>query len=293
MPGTSVNGVTIYYEVHGSGFPLVWSHEFGGAHDSWTPQIKHFERGYQVIVYNNRGYPPSGVPHGDEHYSQDRLVEDLHGLLEHLGLSRAFVGGLSMGGNVALNFGLRYPDKCAGLIVAGAGTGSTNPTRFAAETAALAERLEREGIEGWAGEYAEGPTRIQFKRKNPEGWRVFRDSLLKHSADGSARIIRNVQGKRPSVFSLEDGLRNLQVPTLIIAGDEDDPCVEPSVFMKRTIPNSGLVFFPQTGHTVNLEDPDRFNREVEGFLSAVEAGRWATREYGSGVGFLADEAAYG
>ena len=79
---------------------------------------------------------------------------------------------------------------------------------------------------------------------------------------------------RPTIYALEDKLRKLQVPTLIMIGDEDEPCIEPAIFMKRNIPRSGLAVLPQSGHAINLEEPDLFNRTVLDFLTAVEAGRW-------------------
>lgn len=290
MPKALINGVNIHYEVTGAGFPLVWSHELAGSYESWDAQVNYFSRRYQVITYNNRGYPPSDVPVGDQHYSQDLIVDDLYKLLLHLGIRQAYVGGLSMGGGVTIAFGLAHPDMAKALIVAGAGTGSTDPERFSQEADELAHRLERDGILRWAEEYAGGPTRVQFKRKDPKGWERFQASLTAHSAQGKAFIVRNVQGKRPSLFALESGLRQLQVPTLIIAGDEDDACLEPGLFLKRSIPRSGLVIFPQSGHTVNLEEPALFNQVVSDFLMAVEAGRWPPRDRGTGVGFLSGAA---
>ena len=193
-----------------------------------------------------------------------------------------------MGGSIALHFALAHSEMCRALVLAGAGTGSTSREQFAQETSAVAERLEREGIEGWAAEYAEGPTRTQLKRKDPKGWELFKRSLLAHSPKCSAYTIRNVQGKRPTIFSLGEELRQLEVPTLVIVGDEDDPCIEPGIFMKRRIPRCGLVMLPQSGHTVNLEEPGLFNAAVSDFLTAVEAGRWGERDRGSGVSFLAD-----
>ena len=159
----------------------------------------YFARRYQVITYNNRGYPPSDVPEGDQAYSQEQSVDDLYKLLQHLGIEQAYIGGLSMGGSIALHFGLAHSEMCRALVVAGAGTGSTSREQFAQETSAVAERLEREGIQGWAAEYAEGPTRMQLKRKDPKGWELFKRSLLAHSPKGSAYTIRNVQDKRPTV----------------------------------------------------------------------------------------------
>ena len=101
--------------------------------------------------------------------------------------------------------------------------------------------------------------------------------LSAHSAVGSALTFRGFVMNRPTVFALEDKLRSLHVPTLIMIGDEDEPCIEPAIFMKRTIPKSGLAVFPQSGHAINLEEPDLFNRTVIDFLTAVEANRWAER----------------
>ena len=278
MPHTSVGGVNIYYEVTGEGFPLVWAHEFAGAYQSWDPQVKFFSRRYQVVTYNARGYPPSDVPTEPEAYSQAQAVEDLRALLEHLGIRQAFVGGLSMGGGLALHFGLTHPDIARAIIVASAGTGSVNEAKWQQEAEASASRFVGEGMEAVAGDYASSPSRLQFKRKDPKGWEEFRDALAEHSSLGSALTFRGIQMKRPTIFALEQRLRRLQVPTLIMIGDEDEPCVDPAVFMKRNIPGAGLVVFPQSGHTINLEEPDLFNRHVHDFLTSVEAGRWPSRE---------------
>ncbi len=128
-----------------------------------------------------------------------------------------------------------------------------------------------------AAMYARGPTRVQFMDKDPRGWQAFADQLAEHSALGSALTLRGVQGHRPSVYALEAQMRQLRVPTLIMTGDEDEPCLEPALFMKRTIPTAGLVVIPKSGHTINLEEPATFNREVNDFLTAVEAGRWSPR----------------
>jgi len=110
--------------------------------------------------------------------------------------------------------------------------------------------------------------------------------LADHSPLGSALTFRGVQGKRPSVFDQQTHLRGLTVPTLILYGDEDEPCIDASVFMKRSIPSAGLMMLPQTGHTLNLEEPDLFNRAVMDFLTAVEEGTWAQRDVKSETGYL-------
>ena len=284
------NGVNIYYEETGEGFPLVFAHELAGSYESWRAQVRYFSRRYRVITYNARGYPPSDVPQRVEDYSQEQAVEDLYQLLRYLEIEQAHVGGLSMGGNMALFFGLRHPEAAKSLIVAGAGTGSTNPDAFRQQSIGYAERLEAEGMAG-LGDYARGPTRIRFLNKDPMGWGEFAELFSRHSAQGKALTLRGYQARRPSIFTLDAELRAMQAPTLIILGDEDDPCLEPAIFLKRRIPRCGMVALPQTGHACNIEEPDLFNRSVADFLTAVEAGRWDPRDAGSGVGFTspADE----
>ena len=277
MPKAPVNGIQLYYESTGEGFPLVLAHEFAGDFRSWEPQVRYFSRYYRVITYNARGYPPSDVPSDEDAYLQEMAVEDLRGLLEHLGIELAHIGGLSMGGTLALNFGLTYPEMAKSLIIAAAGSGSTDAEAWRANVFAQSRGMEERGMAFMEG-YSQGEARVQLRRKDPRGYREFTDQFLSHSSLGSALTFRGVQGKRPPVFALEERMRALTVPTLIMLGDEDEPCIEPSIFMKRCIPTSGLVMFPQAGHAINLEDPDLFNRSMQDFLTAVELGKWARRE---------------
>ena len=275
MPTFSANGVEIYYEVTGQGYPLIWSHEFGGSYDSWEAQVKFFSRRYQVITYAARGWPPSDVPEDPTAYNQDIVVNDLYLLMRHLNISEAHIGGLSMGGSVALNFGIAHPEMAKSLIVASAGSGSTNRDTFLSTGQSMADRLLSEGMVPVAKDYGTTNIRVQLRRKDPMGFETFARLLSEHSATGSALTYQGFVMNRPTVFELEDKLKSLRVPTLIMIGDEDEPCIEPGIFMKRTIPVSGLSCFPQSGHAINLEEPDLFNRTVLDFLTAVEAERWA------------------
>jgi pimeloyl-ACP methyl ester carboxylesterase len=278
MPAARINGVHLHYEITGSGIPLVFVHEFAGDGRSWDPQVRFFARRYQVITYNARGYPPSEVSEGLDAYSQDTAVDDLHGLVRHLALPPAHICGLSMGGYAALHFGLRYPALARSLVVAGCGYGSDDQAQFRRDAEELGRRIEAEGMAAIGAMYAQGPTRVQFMNKDPQGWKAFADALARHSSVGSARTMLGVQGRRPSVYDLRDALTRLVVPTLIVNGDEDDPCLAPGVFMKHHIRTSGLLVLPKTGHTMNLEEPELFNRAVLDFLTMVEAGRWLPRD---------------
>ena len=280
MPLAAMNdGTRLYYESTGSGYPLLFSHEFAGDYRSWEPQVRYFARRYRVIAYNARGYPPSDVPEDVGAYSQARAMDDIAQLLEALQVPQAHVVGLSMGGYATLHFGLNYPQMARSLVVAGCGYGSVEGDRqkFQQDTAQVAQRIQNDGMPAMAAVYAKGPTRVQFEDKDSRGWQEFADQLAGHSATGAALTMRGVQGQRPSVYELEAQMQQLQVPTLIVTGDEDEPCLEPGLFMKRVIPTSGLVVVPKTGHTINLEEPESFNRIVSDFLIAVESGQWQAR----------------
>jgi pimeloyl-ACP methyl ester carboxylesterase len=279
MPTALVHGINLYYEEAGSGYPLLFCHEFAGDCRSWEPQVRYFSRRYRVITYNARGYPPSDVPEDVSAYSQRQAVEDIVGLMRHLQLPDAHLVGLSMGGYAVLHLGLNYPSLARSLVVGGCGYGSVaeDRSKFQQDVEQTAMRITRDGMPAMAEFYSRGPTRVQFSDKDPRGWQEFAEQLAEHSALGAALTFRGVQAQRPSVYELEAQMRQLQVPTLIIIGDEDEPCLEPALLMKRAIPTSGLVVLPKSGHTINLEEPDAFNRAINEFLTAVEAGKWGLR----------------
>lgn len=279
MPTFSSDGVEIYYQTAGEGYPLVMAHEFAGDMTSWEPQVHYFTRRYQVITYCHRGYPPSEVPDNLEAYSLEMQVEDLYRLLQHLGIGQAHISGLSMGDGVALNFAIAHPEMCRSLVIASAGAGSDSDgqVRQVESWRSLSEYMVNEGMEKFSDVYAKGATRLQFLRKDPEGWAKFRSGLAHHSALGSSMTMSGVMMKRKTIYQLEKELKNIRIPTLVMIGDEDSPCVNPAIFMKRNIPGAGLAVFPQAGHTINLEEPELYNRTVSEFLISVEAGKWVIR----------------
>lgn len=279
MPEAQINGLNFYYEECGEGQPLLFAHEWGGDHRSWEAQVRFFARRYRVITFNARGYPPSAVPLDVTSYSQRLAVDDIKGVLDHLAIPKAHVCGLSMGAYATLIFGLTYPERAFSLTVAGGGYGSaTDRDAFRKITIDMAERLERDGMAAIAATYSHGPTRVQFLRKDPKGWQQFHDHLAAGTATGRALTLRGVQMTRPSFFELERDFERLFVPVLVMVGDEDDPAIEPSLLLKRKAPAAGLVAFPNSGHTINLEEPDLFNRALLDFLTAVDGGRWPSRQ---------------
>jgi pimeloyl-ACP methyl ester carboxylesterase len=281
MPHVSTSdGVRLHVEETGQGRPVLFVHEFAGDHRSWEPQVRALSRRYRCITYAARGYPPSDVPEDPAAYSQARAVDDAIAVLDALDVDRAHVVGLSMGGFATLHLGLRHPDRARSLVVAGCGYGA-QPERqqtFREESNVVADAFAAEGAAVVAERYAVGPARVQFQNKDPRGWAEFAAHLGGHSSTGSAMTMRGVQAARPSLYDLTDGLAALTLPTLIVAGDEDEGVLEPSLMLKRTIPASGLAVLPKTGHTLNLEEPELFGRLLERFFADVENGAWGPRD---------------
>ncbi|HTT50356.1 MAG TPA: alpha/beta hydrolase [Streptosporangiaceae bacterium] len=274
------DGVALHVETTGSGTPLLFIHEFAGDHRSWEPQVRYFSAGFRCISYAARGYPPSDVPADPAAYSQQRAVADAVAVLDGLGIPAAHVVGLSMGGFTTLHLVLRHPARVLSAVAAGAGYGAPphRQAAFRAESEAIAAAFEADGAAHVASWYAAGPARVQFQNKNPRGWAEFAAALAGHSSLGSALTMRGVQASRPSLYRLRDEFTQVTVPVLVLAGDEDEGCLDTALMLKRAIPTAGLAILPRTGHTANLEEPDVFNAAVDRFLAATARGAWPPRD---------------
>jgi pimeloyl-ACP methyl ester carboxylesterase len=200
--------------------------------------------------------------------------------VDGLGLGKAHIIGLSMGGFATVHFGLEHPTKALSLVVAGAGYGAEkqHEAYFKGVSEEVARQFLAQGSKTFAETYALGASRLQLQNKDPLGWRQFADQLGEHSAVGAANTMRGVQARRPSLYDLKERLCRMPVPTLIVCGDEDDHCLQPALYMKRVIPAAGLMVLAKTGHTINLEEPAAFNGAVAEFLAMVEAGKWSVRD---------------
>jgi proline iminopeptidase len=281
MPyATTTDNVKLYYEETGTGTPILFVHEFASDHRGWEPQMREFGKRYRCIAYSARGYTPSDVPADVSGYSYKHVMRDAVAVLDHLGIDKAHLIGLSMGGYTSLQVALNHPGRVRSMVLAGTGSGSERwfTADFHKHSQAIGDQFEREGSAAVAATYGRSPSRIPFEVKDPRGFAEFTTRLAEHDAKGSANTSRGFQGARPSLYDFERDIRKLSTPALIVVGDEDDRCVEPSLFLKAALPASGLVMFPRSGHVVNLEEPDLFNAVVGDFLSRVDAGRWGLRD---------------
>ncbi len=275
---TAQDGTRLYYEEAGHGTPVIFVHEYAGDYRTWEMQMRFFSRAHRCITYSQRGYPPSDVPSDAAKYSQDIARDDVLALMDALKVDRAHVVGHSMGAYTALHVGINAPKRCISVVAAGCGWGSTPDVKKREEMKALAAEVGKmfanEGIAAAAAKYADAPMRQAQKNKDPRGYAEFARMLADHSAEGHAHTMLNLQLKRPTLWEMEPALKKFSVPLLIIVGDEDEPCIDGSVFLKRTAPTAGLLVIPRSGHNVPTEEPAAFNAALADLFAAAEAGRW-------------------
>lgn len=279
------DAVSLYYEVKGDGPAIVFVHEFAADHTSWKAQVEHFSGQFKCIVYNARGYPPSTVPDDPSAYSQARAVKDILAVMDHLAVEQAHVVGLSMGGFASLMFGLHHPERCLSVCVAGVGYGAELARRekFREEAQASASFIRDNGADAFARRYMSGPTRIPFRRLDPEGFNAFSNVMAGFSAVGLANTQMGVQRERPSLYDLQSELSQYSVPALIVNGDEDWPCLAPGLMLKQAMPTAGLLVYPNCGHTINLERPQALNQDLERLFMQAADGSWPSRDPASMV----------
>ena len=273
---TTSDDVEIYYEEVGSGVPIVFSHEFGDNYETWEPQLDYFGRRYRCVTYAARGFPPSDIPEDMEKYTQARASADIGELMDHLGVDQAHLVGVSMGSYAVLNFALVNPGRARSLVVGSGGHGSDLENRVPVLEGieARAAAFDEDGAEKTAMSLAEDTVRLPFKIKDPRGWETFRARLATHSAEGCARTLRGVFADRPSVYLQKEAFEAFDVPALLMFGDIDTPAIQPTLFMHRHMPRAGLLVFPWSGHNLNIEEPEAFNRALKDFFHAVEHNRW-------------------
>ncbi len=277
MPSlVSTDGTSLFYEDAATGQPILFIHEFAGNHRTWAKQIAALSSDYRCIAYSARGYPPSDVPKSDESYGQNRAVADAVAVLEVLGVDKAHIVGHSMGAYTALHVGLRHPDRCLSVAALGCGWGSHPDERETARGLCedIAEMFREEAIADSAAKYARFPMRHTFEAKNPEGFAEFEKILGGLSPEGAALTMLNLQRDRPTLWDMEEDLKAFRPPLLVLVGDEDHPCLDGSLFLKRTVPTAALQIVPRTGHTITMEEPDIVNTALRDYFATATDGTW-------------------
>jgi pimeloyl-ACP methyl ester carboxylesterase len=275
---TAGDGVRLYCEETGEGSAIVFVHEYAGDWRTWEPQMRHFSRSHRCVTYSQRGYPPSDIPNDSGKYSQGRFRDDVIAVMDALKIDKAHVVGHSMGAATALHVGIRYPERCLSVTAAGCGYGSSADPRKVEEARAASRETGKmfasETMQAAAARYGDGPTRQAQKNKDPRGYAEFIKMLGEHSSLGHSLVMLNLQAKRPSHREMEAELKKFAPPLLVLVGDEDEWCVDASIYLKRIVPTAGLCVIPRSGHTITSEEPAKFNAAVAELIASAEAGRW-------------------
>ena len=275
MPEAKINGARIYYQEHGRGFPLILAHGLGGDHAMWLAQVPVFKTKYRVVLWDCRGHGRSEVT--AEGYSIEQFVEDQYALLGQLGIQRAHIGGLSMGGWIAWSFALAHPEATASLVLSDSAGIQTGMSEAAQEqtkklfeaSAAISEKKGR-------GPILENTLALMFSAKflqeKPELVALVRKQILADPGLGYARAIRGLFANwdQSAAEGVQDRLARISVPALILAGDLDVLTPLPTQqALQRAIPHSRLEVIPGSGHVPCIEQPELWNRLVLEFLAGV------------------------
>jgi pimeloyl-ACP methyl ester carboxylesterase len=270
----AADGAKLYYEVQGSGPPIIFAHELAGTCRSFDLQVAALKPRYQCIAFNARGYPPSDVPASPESFSQDIAAADIGAVLDAVGAKDAHVMGVSMGSAAALQFALDNPKRVRSAILCSIGSGSdAKPEEYVTNMETMAARVEQNGLRQIQENFTTSPARLKLKEKNPAQFEKFLEELAHFSVLGLTNTMRGVQKRRPPLYVHKDRIAAMKIPTLVVLGGDDAGCNKPSHFLKETLPGARLEILPNTGHGVNIEEPERVNRMVAEFIGGVEASR--------------------
>ncbi|MGE0287692.1 MAG: alpha/beta fold hydrolase [Bradyrhizobium sp.] len=253
MPKLDRDGVNIYYEVHGSGPPLILTHGYSSTSAMWRGQIAALSRHYKLVLWDMRGHGQSDYPEDPASYSEALTVADIAALLDVVGAGKAIVGGLSLGGYMSLAFYRSHPERVRALLIIDTGPGFKKDeardawNRRAHETA---DRFDREGL-------------AVLKSLSAE-----RASVTHRDASGLARAARSMLTQRDA--GVMKTLPTIKVPSLVVVGADDTPFLAASDYMAAKIPGAEKVVIPAAGHAANIDQPKAFNEEVLAFLDRLD-----------------------
>ncbi len=254
MPDVKLNGITIHYDEAGHGPAVLLTHGYSATGRMWDGQLRRFSDRFRMIGWDMRGHGETDSPEDPSLYSADVTVADMRALLSHLGIARAVVGGLSLGGYMSLEFYRQYPEMVRALVICDSGPGYRNADARAAWNAranARAGDLETRGLD-------------VLTAGSPE----MREAIRHHrSAQGLAHAARGMLAQQDS--RVIDSLPAIRVPTLVIVGDRDEPFLAPCRYMATKIAGARLELIAGAGHASNLDQPEAFDRALGSFLDSL------------------------
>src|SRR5258708_7657340 len=260
MPKLNRDGVNIYYEVHGSGPPLILTHGYSSTSAMWQGQIAALSEHHKLVLWDMRGHGQSDYPGDPAAYSEALTVADIAALLDEVGAARAIVGGLSLGGYMSLAFYRAHPERVSALLIIHTGPGFKKDEArevWNQRARATADRFDREVLD-------------VLKSASRE-----RSTVSHRDASGLARAARGMLTQRDA--KVIEVLPEIKVPSLVVVGADDTPFLAASDYMAAKIPGAKKVVIPSAGHAVNIDHPQAFIDAVLPFLDSLPRGATAER----------------
>ena len=252
MPHLDRDGVKIYYDSTGDGPPVLLSHGYSATAAMWANQVAALSDKYRVITWDMRGHGQSDSPDDPSAYSEAATVDDMAAILRECRADRAVIGGLSLGGYMSLAFHLKYPEMTRALMLFDTGPGYRNPKAregWNATAEARAKNFETKGLDALGGS---AEVRVSSHR----------------SAQGLANAARGMLAQFDS--RVIESFESINVPTLVLVGDRDEPFLAATDYMTAKIPGAEKVVIADAGHASNIDQPAAFNEAVAAFLASLD-----------------------
>lgn len=255
MPMLNRDGVSLHYEVHGDGPVVLLTHGYSATGDMWRGQIEPLNRaGWKVVTWDMRGHGRSDYPLDQDAYSEAHTVADMAAILDAVGVNRAVIGGLSLGGYMSMGFHLAHPDRTRALLIIDTGPGyKKDEAREAWNVTArrTGDRYDQDGL----GRLASGSVEMRTARHR--------------DATGLARAARGMLAQKDA--RVINSLPEIKVPAIVIVGADDTPYLAASDYMAAKIPGARKAVIPAAGHASNIDQPEAFNTALLGFLAELPA----------------------
>jgi len=265
MPEANIGEITLYYEIHGNGRPLVMIRGLGSNADHWYSQVPTLSARYRVIVFDNRGMARSSDSGGP--FTVRQMADDTLGLLDALELDKPLIFGLSMGGMIAQELAINYPERLSGLVLACTHPGGPNQVRPTADV----EELFKEMVYKATPEAKRAAAPTLFDPKNlaerPQVAAEYAEVSLRHPAGPD---ILTKQWNAVLGHDTYDRLDQIKAPTMVLTGDADR-LIPPgnSEILAQRIPGAKLVVVSGGGHQILVEQPEACNQAVLSFLAGL------------------------
>ncbi|HEY1929404.1 MAG TPA: alpha/beta fold hydrolase [Caulobacteraceae bacterium] len=249
MPRLNRSGVSLHYEVHGSGPVILLTHGYSATSQMWAGQVDALSKNHTLVAWDMRGHGQSDYPEDAGAYSEAETVADMAAILDAVGAREAVIGGLSLGGYMSLAFHLVHPQRTRALLIVDTGPGyKSDEARegWNRNALATADRYEREGL----GNLARGSVEMRTSRHR--------------DAAGLARAARGMLTQKDA--RVISSLPSISVPAIVVVGANDTPFLAASDYMTAKIPGAQKVVIPDAGHAANIDQPTAFNAAIVDFL---------------------------